>query len=453
MYDIAVIGGGPGGYVAAIKAAQNGMKTVLFEMDQLGGVCLNKGCIPTKALLKSASVYFTMQNAASFGIQCNDVSVEWENVMGRKANVVRQLVGGIDQLIKSNGIDLISARATLKDSHTISANATEYFAKSIILATGSQPSLPPIEGIQESCVMTSDDLLNMQQLPKSMAIIGGGVIGLEFAFLLNRFGVQVTIVEMLLQILAMADAALILALTKDLKKAGIMIKTGAKVKRIERGAVVYEKDGAEERVQAEHVLVATGRKPTSDIAMLDLVGISHQKGVIQTDECMRTNVEGIYAIGDVNGTSMLAHTASDEGIVAVEHICGHSSKMDYRYIPQCVYLEPEIAWVGMTEQQARAAGYDIRVGLFPMGANGKSVIEAETTGLIKIVSDNKHGEILGAHLYCAHATDMIAEVALAMKAECCIEDIASCVHPHPTVSEAMMEAANAAIGKAIHSIK
>lgn len=453
IYDIAVIGGGPGGYVAAIKAAQSGKKTILFEMDKLGGVCLNKGCIPTKALLKSACVFHTMQNAGFFGIRANGVSAEWAEVMARKTKVVNQLVGGIGQLVQANGIDLIPGWATLKDAHTITVDGTDYTAENIILATGSQPMLPPIEGIRETGVMTSDDLLNMQELPQSMAIIGGGVIGLEFAFLLHRFGVRVAIIEMLPDILAMADSTIIAAITKDLKKAGVSIATGAKVKRVEKGAVVYEKDGTEARVDAERVLIATGRRPTTDTEMLDRVGISHAKGMIPTDDCMRTNVAGIYAIGDVNGKSMLAHTASEEGIVAVEHICGHASSMDYRFIPQCVYLEPEIAWAGMTEQQARAAGYDVNIGTFPMGANGKSVIEAETTGFIKFVADKKHGEILGAHLYCAHATDMIAEIALAMRAECCIEDIAGCVHPHPTVSEAIMEAANATIGKAIHSVK
>ncbi len=453
MYDIAIIGGGPGGYVAAIKAAQNGKKTILFEMDQIGGVCLNKGCIPTKALLKSASVYHMMQNAAFFGINTNGISADWTAVMARKTKVVGHLVGGIGQLVQANGINLVSGRATLKDAHTIAANGTDYTAENIILATGSQPTLPPIEGIREADVMTSDDLLNMQELPQSMVIIGGGVIGLEFAFLLHRFGVRVTIIEMLPDILAMADAAIIAAVAKDLKKAGVAIVTGAKVKRVEKGAVLYEKDDAEARVDADRILIATGRRPSFDAAMLDRVEISHAKGVVHTDDCMRTNVPGIYAIGDLNGKSMLAHTASEEGIVAVEHICGHAVSMDYRFIPQCVYLEPEIAWVGITEQQARAAGYDVNIGTFPIGANGKSVIEAETTGFIKFVADRKHGEILGAHLYCAHATDMIAEVALAMKSECCIEDIAGCIHPHPTVSEAIMEAANATIGKAIHSVK
>ncbi len=452
-YDVAVIGGGPGGYVAAIKAAQSGLATVLFEKEKLGGVCLNRGCIPTKALLKSASVYHTAKNAATFGVSAQGASFDWPAVMARKEKVVGQLVGGIGTLVGANKIELVTAEAAVKDAHTVTAGGNEYAVKNIILATGSQPSLPPIEGIHEAGVLTSNELLSIGELPKSLAVVGGGVIGLEFAFMLRRFGVKVTIIEMLPDIIAMADAAVISAVTKDIKKAGIALATGARVKRIEKGVVVYEKNGAETRVEADAVLVAAGRKPASDTAMLDRLGIAHKNGMVQTDASMRTNVSGIYAIGDVNGKSMLAHTASEEGIVAVENICGHATVMDYRQIPQCVYLEPEIAWAGMTEQQAREAGRDVITGVFPMTANGKSLIEAETTGFVKFVADRKYGEILGAHMYCAHATDMIAEVVLAMKTECCIEDIAKCIHAHPTVSETVMEAAGAALGQAIHIIQ
>ena len=452
-YDVAVIGGGPGGYVAAIKAAQSGLAAVLFEKEKLGGVCLNRGCIPTKALLKSASVYHTAKNAATFGVSAQGASFDWAAVMARKEKVVGQLVGGIGTLVGANKLELVTAEAAVKDAHTVTAGGSEYAVKNIILATGSQPSLPPIEGIHQAGVLTSDELLSIGELPKSLAVVGGGVIGLEFAFMLSRFGVKVTIIEMLPDIIAMADTAVISAVTKDMKKAGITVATGARVKRIEKGAVIYEKDAAETRVEAEAVLVAAGRKPASDTAMLDRLGIAHKNGMIQTDASMRTNMPGIYAIGDVNGQSMLAHTASEEGIVAVENICGHTAVMDYRQIPQCVYLEPEIAWAGMTEQQARDAGHDVITGVFPMSANGKSLIEAETSGFVKFVADRKFGEILGAHMYCAHATDMIAEVVLAMKTECCMEDIAKCIHAHPTVSESVMEAANAAMGKAIHSLK
>ncbi len=452
-YDVAVIGGGPGGYVAAIKAAQSGLKTVLFEREKLGGVCLNKGCIPTKSLLKSASVYHSAKNSAAFGIQAGGVAFDWAAVMSRKETVVNQLVGGIGMLVRANKIELVTAHAEVKDAHTVTANGQDYGTQHIILATGSQPVRPPIDGIGESCVMTSDELLAISKVPESIVIVGGGVIGLEFAFLLNRFGTKVAIIEMLPSLLAIADEAVISTVLKSIQKAGITVVTNARVKKIEPAAVVYEKDGSAARIETQAVLVSTGRKPFADTGMLDRLGIVHKNGMIQTDEKLRTSVPGIYAIGDVNGKSMLAHTASEEGIVAVETICGHETVMDYNIIPQCVYLEPEIAWVGMTEKQAVDQGYDVQTGVFPMSANGKSLIEGETAGFVKFVADKKYGEILGVHMVCHHATDMIAEAALAMKTECCVDDIAKCIHPHPTVVEAVMEAANATVGKAIHSVK
>ncbi len=453
MYDVAIIGGGPGGYVAAIKAAQKGLSVVLFEKDKLGGVCLNRGCIPTKALLKSAAIYSGVKEAAKYGVGAGAPTVDWTAVMKRKETVVTQLVRGVGGLIKGNGVTLVSAEAALKDAHTVVADGKEYSAKNVILATGSQPVLPPIEGIGQPHVVTSDGMLEIRSLPNETVIVGGGVIGLEFAFLLSRFGRKVTIVEMLDSIIAMADADVIAAVARDMKKAGVGIVTGARVKRIERDAVVYEKDGQETRVPADCVLVSTGRKPNADTAMLDRLGIKHNRGVIETDAQLRTSVPGVFAIGDANGKMTLAHTASEEGIVAVETICGEADSMDYGIIPQCIYLTPEVAWAGMTEKQARDAGREIKVGVFPMAANGKSLIEDEASGFVKIVADAKYGEVLGVHMVCAHATDMIAEAVLAMKTECCVEDIANCIHAHPTVSEAVMEAANATVGKAIHSLK
>lgn len=449
-YDVAIIGGGPGGYVAAIRAAQKGLSTLLFEKEKLGGVCLNKGCIPTKALLKSAAIYSSAKNSKKYGILCENISFDWSEVMNNKNGIVDTLVGGVDLLIQANKIELVHGEATFVDHETISANGNVYRAKNMIIATGSEPILPPIEGIQNKIVITSDQLLALPALPKNLVIVGGGVIGIEFAYLLRTFGVQVTIIEMLDSILFNADADVIKAVTKDLKKIGMTIIESAKVKQIQDTSVIYEKDGKTFEVEADRVLISTGRKPSINASMLEHLGIEHNRGMIQTNEKMETSLPGVYAIGDVNGKSMLAHTASEEGIVAVESICGEEKKMDYKRIPQCIYMDTEIAWVGLTEQEARKEQVELQIGIFPMAANGKSLIEGKTTGFIKILADKKYGQVLGAHLYCAHATDMIGEVVLAMEAECCIEDIAGCIHAHPTVSEGIMEAANAVFGQAIH---
>jgi dihydrolipoamide dehydrogenase len=451
-YDVAIIGGGPGGYVAAIKAAQRGLKTILFEKEKLGGVCLNKGCIPTKALLKSASIYNYAKDSKKYGIHYDNISFDWTTVMEHKEGIVDHLVGGIEMLISANKIELIRSEATLINKNTIVAKGIEYIAKNIILATGSEPVLPPIDGIQHKIVITSDQLLQLSKLPEKLVIVGGGVIGIEFAFLLNSFGVKVTIIEMMDSILFNADQEIIKAVTKDLTKLGLTIITGAKVKKIQENSVLYEKDNKEFEVSAAQVLISTGRKSAVNIEMLEKLGIVHSRGMIQTNDRLQTNITGLYAIGDLNGKSMLAHTASEEGIIAIENICGEDKHMDYSGIPQCIYITPEIAWVGLTEQEALKKELDIKIGTFPMAANGKSLIEGETSGFIKIIADKRYGQVLGAHLYCSHATDMIAELALAMKSECCIEDIADCVHAHPTVSEGVMEAANAVFGHAIHKL-
>ncbi|HYE68832.1 MAG TPA: dihydrolipoyl dehydrogenase [Anaerovoracaceae bacterium] len=450
MYDVAIIGGGPGGYVAAIRAAQKGLSTLLFEKEKLGGVCLNKGCIPTKALLKSAAIYSSAKNSGKYGIRCENTSFDWSEVMNHKNGIVETLVGGVDLLIQANKIELVHGEATFVDSKTISANGNVYHVKNMIIATGSEPILPPIEGIDNKIVITSDQMLALPALPQKLVIVGGGVIGIEFAYLLRTFGVQVTIIEMLDSILFNADADVIKAVTKDLKKTGMTIIESAKVKKIQDTSVIYEKDGTTYEVEADRVLISTGRKSSIDVSVLERLGIKHNKGMIQTNEKLETNLPGVYAIGDVNGKSMLAHTASEEGITAVENICGEEKKMDYKWIPQCIYMDTEIAWVGLTEKEALKEQHELQIGIFPMAANGKSLIEGKTTGLIKIIADKKYGQVLGAHLYCAHATDMIGEVVLAMEAECCIEDIAGCIHAHPTVSEGIMEAANAVFGQAIH---
>lgn len=448
MYDIGIIGGGPGGYVAAIRAAKLGAKVVLFDDGTVGGTCLNRGCIPTKALLKSARMYQEMKEAEEYGIQASAVTVDFPAVMKRKDDIVRQLTSGVAGLLKKNGVTLIRERAVAGNRNTIHAGGESYAVKNVILATGSVPARPSIPGIEYA--HDSDYVLTLEQLPDSMVIIGGGVIGVEFASIFRTFGAAVTIVEMLPDILNTADTAVIEYTQRLLKKAGVEIICNARVTQIDAEGLVYEKNGSRGRVKATLVLAAGGRVPNTDPVMLDRLGIRHERGRIETDEKMQTSVPGIYAIGDVNGRSMLAHTASREGEAAVDHILGRFSPMDYGQIPCCVYTTPEIAWIGMTEQEASALGIPYQSSTFPMAGNGKSLIEGESDGFIKLLSDLRTGEVLGAHLVCAHATDMIMEVGILMKLEGLAEDIADSVHPHPTVSEAVMEAAAGLAGMAVH---
>lgn len=450
QYDVAIIGGGPGGYVAAIKAAQSGGKVILVEKENLGGVCLNKGCIPTKALLKCSGMYKSLKKAEQFGIKIEGASFDFKKMMERKQQVVTTLVNGIKGLMKANGVEVVKGEGSIVDAGRISVNGVLYQTRNIIIATGSRPFMPNIKGSDSENVITSDALLSMDHLPASVVIIGGGVIGVEFAVLLGELGCKVTVVEMMDDVLFMADQDVIKEAKNILKANGVNIITSAKVTEIAGSRVLYEKEGKQHSVEGEKVLVAVGRIPNTDQNELNRLGIRHDRGKIETDAQMRTSVAGIYAIGDANGKYMLAHVASEEGIVAVENIFGHEAKMDYKAIPQCIYSHPEIAWAGMTEKEAAEKGFNIRAGKFPLAANGKSLAEGDTSGFIKVIVDTKYDEILGVHMICAHATDMISEGTLAISLEATAKEIAVTMHPHPTVSEALMEAALKAIGKAIH---
>ena len=449
-YDIGIIGGGPGGYVAAIRASQLGGRVVLFEQDTLGGVCLNRGCIPTKTLLKCASVYHEAKNAKMFGVSASNVAFDYGEMARRKDQVVATLISGIEGLMKSNRIDVVKEKATVLDSRHIRTDSDVYDVNAVVLATGSKPSKPAIKGIDAENVLDSDGFFAMKSLPASMVIVGGGVIGLEFGFLLSRLGCRVTILEMMETILPMADGDVICEVEKALKAAGAQIITLARVCEISPSKVIYEKCGKTATLEAEKVLVASGRVPNVDVEMLNRLGIRHEQGKIEVDDRMETNVPGIFAIGDVNGRMMLAHAASEEGIVAVENIFHKDRKIDFEKIPQCVYIHPEVAWVGLSEQEAIKQGHDVAVGRFPIYANGKSLTEGERNGFVKIVADKKHQEILGVHLVCTRATDMISEAALAMNLEATAGEMGNTVHPHPTQSEAIMEAANALLHKAIN---
>ena len=441
MHDLAIIGGGPGGYTTAVAAAQKGLSTILFEMDEVGGVCLNRGCIPTKTILKSAEVYQIFKNSLQYGIKVDGCILEFETVINRKIDIVRTLISGVHGLLKANKVDFVHAQADIAEPGCIYADGKKYLVKNTIIATGSQPIIPAIPGIDRTNILTSNELLELSKLPKDLIIIGGGVIGLEFAFAFSRFGCHVTIVEMLDKIIARADDDVIDAAWNIMVNSGVQIICEAKVKKFSPNGLVYEKGKMEVELSAEKILVATGRKPNVDMTMLNRLGISNNMGKIITNEYLCTNIPHIYAIGDVNGKSMLAHTAMEEGKIALQHILGGNQKMRYDRIPQCIYSTPEIAWIGITERQAIQTGTAYKVIKIPMLANGKSIVDGEYNGFIKLISDMKTKELLGAHLVCLHATDIISEISLALTLEATSWEIAAAIHPHPTISEALSEAA------------
>lgn len=452
-YEIAVIGGGPGGYVAAIKAAQMGKKTVLVEKENIGGTCLNVGCIPTKALLRSAESLKEVKECGTFGVinaDVKDAALDLKKVQDRKKNVVGQLVGGVEGLLKGNGVTVLNGEGVLKDQHTVQISEKTITAEDIIIATGSDVKQLPIKIDKNANVLTSKEMLDIDKTPKSMVVIGGGVIGIEFAYFLAAIGVQVTVVEFLDRILPMVDEEITQQVTGHLQEMGIEIHTSAKVTEITKDSVKFEKDGKETAVQAEQVLMAVGRAPSLAGIDTEALGIKTDRGAIVTDNTLKTSVDHIYAIGDVNGKAMLAHTASMEGIVAVEAICGKNVTMEYDKIPSAIYIQPEIASVGLTEKQAEEKYGKIHVGKFPLLANGKAKVAGEERGLAKVICEAKYGEIVGVHLYCIHATDMISEAVVAMNLESTAEEVAMSIHPHPTVSEIMHEAMHAVDGRAIH---
>lgn len=456
-YDITVIGGGPGGYVAAIAAAKKGQRVCLVERGNLGGVCLNEGCIPTKTLIHTANLLGNIKESGAFaieGVEPKNISVSMSKLQKRKQDVVKQLVGGVGGLLRGNHVTVIRGSAAFQTDHSIEVGGQTVSSEYFIIATGSETLIPKFilqEG--KNNLLTSRELLSLDKIPASMAIIGGGVIGIEFAYLLSKLGCKVTVLELMDQILPMADEEIAKLAQARLANGGVTFHLGAKVEKIKDNAVYFTQDEKQSIVQAESVLLAVGRKPNTEGLCAEKIGVELDRNAIKTDERLRTNLKHIYAIGDVNGKCMLAHTASHEGITAVSNITGGLSKVDYNKNPSCIYLQPEIACIGLTEEQAKKQYGNIRVGKFPMAANGKSLIEGDTTGMIKLIADAEFGEILGVHLYCYHATDMIAEIALAMMLEATAEEIIETIHPHPTFSEAVPEAFMSAYDGAIHSLR
>lgn len=450
MYDLVVIGAGPGGYVAAIRAAQGGAKVALIEQDEVGGVCLNRGCIPTKTLLHSAGLYQSIKKAAEFGVTVSTPTVDFARMISRKEQVVKTLVGGIQWLLKKNKVQLIKGKAQLESAKEIRVNEEIIKSENLIIAVGSSPALLPIPGADDPAVITSDEALSLDRLPASLAIIGGGVIGVEMAFLFQSLGCAVTIIELMDRLVPMFDAEVSKTLTEILVKNGITVYTNARVEAIEEGVISYRYNGNLEHLAPEKILMAVGRRSNGLSLDLDKVGIKHEKGVIATDNRLRTSVPNIYAIGDVNGKYMLAHVASAEGIVAVENILGRSCEMSYEAVPQCIYTQPEVAAVGLTQEEAEKEGYRIKVSKIPLLANGKALAVGETKGFIKMIADLDTEQILGAHIIAPSATDMIAQVCQMIALKNPAGELAKVIYPHPTVSEIIAEATHGIVDRPIH---
>ncbi|HNS53623.1 MAG TPA: dihydrolipoyl dehydrogenase [Syntrophales bacterium] len=452
---ITIIGGGVCGYPAAIRAARLGAEVTLIEKDALGGTCLNWGCIPTKALLQSAGVVQTMKESETFGVKCKGFEVDFGAVMARKNSVVARLTRGVGALLKAKKVNVIRGTASFADPKTvlIEESGEKIRGDAVLIASGSKPARIPIEGIDGPDVMDSNQVLAMSTLPRSVVIIGGGVIGVEFAQVLSALGTEVTILEMMPGLVPGTDREIAVILQKQIAAAGVKVVTGAAVKGISRrrqeNTVTFAVGDRTETVSAEKVLLTVGRKPDFSSLNLDGVGVRHERGAIVVNEFMETNVPGIYAAGDVVGGIMLAHLATAEGECAVRNILGHREAMNYKAVPCCIYTTPEVASVGLTEEAARERG-EIQVGRFPLRGNGKALILNEPDGMVKVIADRRLGEVLGVHIIGPHATDMIAEAVLGMTMEMTAEELAGAIHPHPTVSEAVMEAARVISGGAIH---
>ena len=462
-FDLIIIGSGPGGYVAAIRASQMGMKVACVEVDKLGGVCLNIGCIPTKALLTSALLVNEMKDGEKHGIVAKDLTFDFGPAQKRSRGVADQLNKGVGFLFKKNKVTHLEGYGRLKGKGKVEVEAedgakTVYEAGNVIIATGSRPRDLPILKIDEDRIWSSTGALMAEEAPESLFIVGAGAIGMEFADVYDAFGTKVTIVEALDRILPLEDAEVSKFMHRVFKKRGMDIHVGARFENAEiedDGVKVTFKDakGEVHEMKVDRVLSAVGRVPNSEDLGLDSAGVkTDDRGFIPVDEHLRTNVDGVYAIGDVAGRQLLAHKASHEGIVCVEHILGEGhGTVDYGNVPNCTYCHPEVASVGLTEEQAKDEGYDIEVGKFPWVGIGRAVAAGHTDGFIKVIRDKKYSEILGAHIVGPHATELIAEFVVGRHLESTVEELEKAMHPHPTLSEGVAEGALAALGRAIHA--
>jgi dihydrolipoyl dehydrogenase len=461
-YDVAIIGSGPGGYVAAIRAAQLGMSVLIVEKDsRLGGVCTLRGCIPTKALLHTADVLEEARHGADVGVATREVRLDFPAATKHKEKIVRQSSNGVSYLMKKNKVDVATGFGRIVAHGKVSVATadgaeTTFSAKNVLIATGSNPrSLPGIE-IDHKSILSSDSILELTEIPKSLLVIGSGAVGVEFASMFARFGSKATVVEILPRIVPLEDEEVSRELAASFKRQGIAVYVDTRVERVTPGDAGVEvlarsTGGKTETFRAEKILLAVGRKPLSEGIGLETLGVATDRGYIRVDAWMQTNVPNVYAIGDVVPTAWLAHVASAEGIVAVERMAGAETRpLNYDQVPGCTYCAPEVASIGLTEAAARERGYDVAVGKFPFSAIGKARIINETAGFVKIVAEKKYDEVLGVHIVGPKATELIAEAGAALKLEATSQELVRTIHAHPTLSEIMREAAEAVSGHSIH---
>lgn len=446
MHDLAIIGGGPAGYVAAERAAAKGLKVLLFEQKDLGGVCLNEGCIPTKTLLYSAKLYDNAKGGEKYGISAPEVTFDFGKMMSRKDKVVRKLVGGIAAKMKGHKVETINARAVIQRRSAsgveVEADGQVYAAKDVLICTGSEAVVPPIPGLREAgeVVVTNREILALKDLPESLVVIGGGVIGTEFASFFSSLGTRVTVIEMLPEILTGMDPEMSAMLRKVLEKKGVDFHLKARVTAVNGGEVQFEQDGKTQSVSGSKVLVSVGRRPNVSGIGLENIGVELFKGGIKVDERMRTNIPNVYAAGDVTGFSLLAHTASREGEVVVNNLTGRKDRMRYHAIPGVVYTNPEFSGVGLTEEAAKAKGIDYKLASLPMAYAGRFVAENEGgSGLCKVLVGATHNEVLGVHMLGNPSSEMIYGAAMAIEQEMTLKELEEVVFPHPTVSEIFKE--------------
>ncbi|WP_088187322.1 dihydrolipoyl dehydrogenase [Desulfosporosinus sp. FKA] len=453
-YDVAIIGAGPGGYVAAIRAAQLGLKTVVIEKEQVGGTCLNVGCIPTKTLIMNAEILHQIKHAEKRGLKVPKPEVDMLGTQKMKNRVINQLVNGVELLLKGNGIDLVRGEAKVLSETMLTVSDQEIHFSHLIIATGSSNVIPPILGLDEEGILTSTELLELDHVPEKLVIIGGGVIGCELATIFSNFGSKVTIIEMQPYLVPLMDQEVSATLMTSFKSSGIKVLTNCKVEGVqkENESLKVTVSGAKEAViDADKVLVSVGRK--ANLKGLEALNLDLEKNYIKVNDQMETSLKNIYAVGDITGKIQLAHVASAQGIIAAETIAGKEAAMSYRVVPSCIYTIPEIGSVGLTETQAKDVYEDVLVGKFSMRACGKAAAMGAATGFAKLIAERKSGRVVGGHIIGPNATEIIGQVALLMEKGGTLEDITRTIHAHPTISETILEAAHAALNEPIHMLK